>query len=269
MASPVIYEIVCFPAKVRYVGQAKDPAKRWAQHKTRLANGRHENAGLRAAYRDYGIGHFEFRILEEVVDPKSLRLREQYWIRTFRAQDGLRLINHRRAISFLDPNGKRQYCERPKAFFWVEDPSGRGRLIINLRAFCAEHFLSYLTMWAVARRRGKNKGPHQGWMIWSAEPAYWSWENQSWEGYTEKIVVQGWVLNPLNGWGEHHLIWVQETEDIWFKVENRAKNLGHLFSAGWSDIYMTDKHRVSVWEYRPGRVSFEWLPSGSQSFFSM
>lgn len=74
-----IYEIVNLVNGKRYVGSAVNTAQRWRQHKSLLGKGNH-NPIMQRAWRKYGEGSFEFRLLERVVEKADLLAREQFYL---------------------------------------------------------------------------------------------------------------------------------------------------------------------------------------------
>jgi len=60
-----IYEIRCTATDVAYVGQSKQPKKRWTVHKSGLRRGKHENLALQSDYNKYGLDAFEFNVISE------------------------------------------------------------------------------------------------------------------------------------------------------------------------------------------------------------
>ena len=63
-----------------YVGSTKDMDKRKARHLRDLKRGKHHNTYLQRSVEKYGLGRFEFTVLEEVQDTSDLFDREEYWI---------------------------------------------------------------------------------------------------------------------------------------------------------------------------------------------
>lgn len=74
-----IYQIVHVASGKRYVGQAKDIAKRWVTHKRTLSRGVHASRHLQRAWDKYGADAFAFEVIE-VCDIPDLDTREQFHI---------------------------------------------------------------------------------------------------------------------------------------------------------------------------------------------
>jgi hypothetical protein len=72
-----------------YVGSSVDLRGRKSHHIGALKRGVHGNKHLQSAWRKYGEDAFSFRVLEEVVDNKSLVEIEQQWIDLFEASNSL------------------------------------------------------------------------------------------------------------------------------------------------------------------------------------
>jgi group I intron endonuclease len=72
-----IYQIVHVATGKRYVGQAKDIAKRWVTHRRSLSRGAHTSRHLQRAWDKYGADAFAFEVVElcEIAD---LDAREQF-----------------------------------------------------------------------------------------------------------------------------------------------------------------------------------------------
>ena len=69
-----------------YIGLAKDPERRYKDHKAASFNLNHKeyNYPLHAAIRKYGLENFEFIILEDnISDFNTLKEREIYWIKYY------------------------------------------------------------------------------------------------------------------------------------------------------------------------------------------
>lgn len=75
-----IYEIVnLYDGKASsYVGSSADIEKRWANHRSALCAGRHDNAHLQAAWNLYGEDAFVFRVLEEVEGDMLSVMEQEY-----------------------------------------------------------------------------------------------------------------------------------------------------------------------------------------------
>ena len=59
-----IYAIIHTTSGRCYVGQSRDLAKRWTNHRQDLAAIRHDNSHLQRAWIKYGPEAFDFRVLE-------------------------------------------------------------------------------------------------------------------------------------------------------------------------------------------------------------
>jgi len=77
-----IYKIVCSVNGKVYIGQSKNPMKRWNEHCNSLNAGRHHSARLQRAWNKYGGESFVHSIIE-FCDPSSADERERYWIKFF------------------------------------------------------------------------------------------------------------------------------------------------------------------------------------------
>lgn len=65
MRVPGVYEIVNTANGKRYIGSSVNIARRWAQHRARLAAGSHHCPPLQRAWAKYGEATFEFRIISQ------------------------------------------------------------------------------------------------------------------------------------------------------------------------------------------------------------
>ena len=77
-----IYEIVNITNGKRYVGSAINLKQRWIMHRSYLNNGKHQNAHLQRAWKKYGEGSFEFRVVRKV-HPSCLIIIEQVVISSY------------------------------------------------------------------------------------------------------------------------------------------------------------------------------------------
>ena len=68
-----------------YVGQSKNPEKRWRDHK-RLSRDKAEQRQLYKDMREFGVDRFSFSILEKCDDYK-MGGRETFWINKYNSQD--------------------------------------------------------------------------------------------------------------------------------------------------------------------------------------
>lgn len=87
MRKSAIYKIKNIVNGKIYIGSAVDTEKRWGIHKHYLRNCKHHSKHLQHAYNKYGFDKFVFEIVEEVSDPSSLIIREQYYIDFYKATD--------------------------------------------------------------------------------------------------------------------------------------------------------------------------------------
>jgi group I intron endonuclease len=78
-----IYKITCPLSDKTYIGSAVNIENRWAAHRSRLNNNKHENAHLQNAWNKYGEELFNFFVVENVEDPIQLIVTEQKWIDSF------------------------------------------------------------------------------------------------------------------------------------------------------------------------------------------
>lgn len=78
-----IYAIRHIATGRSYIGSSVNIARRWKEHRMRLANGQHPALHLLRAWRAYGSEAFEFLMLEECdVATELIRIeRETYWMR--------------------------------------------------------------------------------------------------------------------------------------------------------------------------------------------
>ena len=76
-----IYQITNQVNGNRYIGSAVNLARRWAQHRSGLRHGQHDNQHLQRAFDKYGETVFVFSILERVV-PENLIEYEQHYLDT-------------------------------------------------------------------------------------------------------------------------------------------------------------------------------------------
>lgn len=68
-----------------YVGQSKDPERRWKGHKE-LAKNEAEQRQLYKDMREFGVNNFVFSVLEEC-DSHKTGGRETFWIKKYNSQD--------------------------------------------------------------------------------------------------------------------------------------------------------------------------------------
>ncbi len=83
---PGVYAIVNRVNGKRYVGSASNISKRWSRHRLDLRAGKHPNAHLQAAWRQYGEEFFDFVLL--LICPAEVRIEfEQRALDTWRTCD--------------------------------------------------------------------------------------------------------------------------------------------------------------------------------------
>lgn len=70
-----------------YVGSAEDLYTRAHSHFSLLRYGKHSNPHLQHSWKEHGAQAFSFEILEYVMRAIDLRLREQFYIDSFKASD--------------------------------------------------------------------------------------------------------------------------------------------------------------------------------------
>lgn len=78
--SPGIYRITCTPTGRFYVGSAICICDRWDNHRSELRRGIHHNRILQRAWVKYGETAFVFEVLEFVLIPEMLIVREQHYL---------------------------------------------------------------------------------------------------------------------------------------------------------------------------------------------
>lgn len=76
-----IYRIVRIRTGNCYIGHTslKDPQKRWAQHLSSLAAGKHHSRYLQNAWKKFSVDAFKFEVIEQCDEADKLK-REQHWI---------------------------------------------------------------------------------------------------------------------------------------------------------------------------------------------
>jgi group I intron endonuclease len=82
-----IYAITHLQSRKVYVGSARNLARRWLVHKSRLNVGSHYSNHLQLAWHKYGADAFEFSVLEYIDDVHKLVSREQHWLDALQAVD--------------------------------------------------------------------------------------------------------------------------------------------------------------------------------------
>lgn len=85
---PAIYAIVHLGSGQAYVGQAYKWWQRWLEHRSRLANNRHNNPHLQAAFKKYGHPAFRYILIEWCARAR-LTEREAYWMAQFKQRAGI------------------------------------------------------------------------------------------------------------------------------------------------------------------------------------
>lgn len=70
-----------------YVGSTDNLTRRKYHHLAKLKVGKHPNSHLQSAWGSYGVGNFEFTVLEVIDDLIWLRAREHAWIIRLKAAD--------------------------------------------------------------------------------------------------------------------------------------------------------------------------------------
>ena len=93
-----------------YIGISQNPEKRFRDHKSRLASGKHENTGLLAAYQRLGADAFVYSIVEVHKDRKVCEASEVFYISRFKAL-GYTLYNQTPGGIYI-PRRKRTYGRR-------------------------------------------------------------------------------------------------------------------------------------------------------------
>lgn len=95
-----------------YIGSSNDIKKRWAQHKTKLNDGRHGNPHLQNAWLLYGADNFTFEVVEECAYDVQFE-REQYYLNILNPFDdnGYNIV---RQISqeYMSDNYIEKVCDR-------------------------------------------------------------------------------------------------------------------------------------------------------------
>lgn len=74
-----VYQIVNTANGKKYIGSSLNIANRWNQHKRDLANNRHTNKHLQAAWNQYGSDSFAWCVIEKC-PPENLLEREQFYL---------------------------------------------------------------------------------------------------------------------------------------------------------------------------------------------
>ena len=79
-----IYRIVCVPTGKFYIGSAVNLRKRYSDHFTALRHNTHFNPKMQHAFNKYTEQSFTFEVLEIVLIPEMLTMREQYYFDTLK-----------------------------------------------------------------------------------------------------------------------------------------------------------------------------------------
>lgn len=75
-----VYALVHVASNLAYIGSSGSLSERKAKHLKELRLGLHYNAGLQAAFDEFGEDAFEFRVIEAVDRREDLLSREQWWL---------------------------------------------------------------------------------------------------------------------------------------------------------------------------------------------
>ncbi len=120
-----IYEILNTINGKVYVGSSADIYKRWSGHECDLKRGIHGNPHLQASYNKYGVGAFEYFMIEYCCPIKEMLLeKEQFWMDALKAiEKGYNLCPFagspglgRKVSELVEFNGKVQCLK-----FWAEE----------------------------------------------------------------------------------------------------------------------------------------------------
>ena len=122
-----------------YVGQSVDIKRRWVTHRSSLCIGKHDNTHLQLSYHKYGVGTFEFAVLEEVSDFISLTEREEFWIRHKRETSGG--VYNQRVVADSNKGYKRssEAIEKTASFNRGKTPSVETRKKMSLSQTGRKH----------------------------------------------------------------------------------------------------------------------------------
>jgi group I intron endonuclease len=72
-----IYAITQITTGISYIGSSTNVSRRWKRHKSDLDCGRHHAPWLQRAWSKHGAADFNFKLIETVEPPNSLRDRER------------------------------------------------------------------------------------------------------------------------------------------------------------------------------------------------
>lgn len=75
-----IYKITCVTTQMFYIGSTSNLRQRHYNHSRDLLRNEHSNSKLQRAFNKYGCETFTFEIIEFVLFPELLTMREQYWL---------------------------------------------------------------------------------------------------------------------------------------------------------------------------------------------
>lgn len=82
-----IYQILCVPNGKFYIGSSCDVQRRFAEHKSHLRSGTHQNQYLQHAWKKYGEENFNFLILQLVESELLIFDLEQDWLDKTKSYD--------------------------------------------------------------------------------------------------------------------------------------------------------------------------------------
>src|SRR6266702_3044868 len=82
--TPGIYRITCTVNLKMYIGSAVSLYRRWKEHRGELRRNIHRNPKLQNAWNKYGEQSFTFEVIELVLIPELLTMREQHWLDKFK-----------------------------------------------------------------------------------------------------------------------------------------------------------------------------------------
>lgn len=79
-----LYQIVCTLNNKIYIGQTKNFGRRFGEHRSALARGKHRNPDLQADYNKYGYDTFEYNVIE--ISDRNLDEKERFLIQEARSR---------------------------------------------------------------------------------------------------------------------------------------------------------------------------------------
>lgn len=139
-----IYAIHNTSTNKYYIGQARDIKHRWAQHKSRLKCGTHENKHLQASYDLYGADNFEYFVVEEC-SKQDMDTKEQVYICEY--------------DSYYNGYNQDQGGAGCKGYKHTEEELMKMRLIQNPKAVLQlDMNLNIVAEWASCSHAGKTLG---------------------------------------------------------------------------------------------------------------